>query len=135
MVNVYCDGACEPINPGGMATWGFVVYMGEVYIHEGSGVYNDRGTNNEAEFSAVLNALLYLADVGYRREGVKINTDSRLVVNVLRGDWMLRAENLLPIYRDIKDLERYFRSVSYSWIPRDENFLADFISRVPYSGT
>jgi ribonuclease HI len=28
MIQVFCDGLCEPRNPGGVATWGYVIYRG-----------------------------------------------------------------------------------------------------------
>ena len=131
MITVNFDGACEPGNPGGVAAWGFVAYKDGEWLHEGSGIYSHAGTSNEAEFSAVLEALRYLADNGLT-DLVTISGDSRLVINVLTGYWNLKAKNLLPLFWDIREIESQFMRVIYRWIPRDENELADHISREPY---
>ncbi len=132
MIRIEFDGACEPVNPGGIATWGFVVYKDKTLIHEGSGIFSNSGTNNEAEFSAVLAGLSYLADQGLKSDKVKIQGDSSLVINCLRGRWKLKAKNLLPIFWNIQELEREFPEVDYYWIPREQNAHADAISRIPY---
>ncbi|MEM2188719.1 MAG: hypothetical protein QXT16_08485 [Candidatus Caldarchaeum sp.] len=41
-VVVYYDGACEPWNPKGVATYGFVIYKNGVKIGEGKGLAAER---------------------------------------------------------------------------------------------
>ena len=132
MIRVEFDGACEPKNPGGIATWGFVVYKDREWIHEDSGIYSYCGTGNEAELSAVLEALRYLADHGLKSDRIAVHGDSKLVINCCNGDWKLRAKNLIPLLWQIRELEREFPEVGYYWWPREENELADLLSRVPY---
>ncbi|PSN87389.1 hypothetical protein B9Q03_10645 [Candidatus Marsarchaeota G2 archaeon OSP_D] len=38
---VYFDGACEPVNPGGVGSWGFVVFFRDKIIHFGYGVLGE----------------------------------------------------------------------------------------------
>jgi len=37
-IEVYFDGACEPVNPGGIATFGFVIYKSHAPRPEGRGL-------------------------------------------------------------------------------------------------
>jgi len=132
VIELYFDGACEPRNPGGIATWGFVAFKDGKYLHEASGVYSHKSTNNEAEFCAALEALKYLVDQGLKYDKIIMRGDSQLVVNVLNGDWNLKAENLVPLYRDIRAIERSLPQVKYTWIPREDNEYADDLSRKEY---
>jgi len=133
---VYCDGLCEPVNPGGTACYGWVVYRssGE-RITEGTGICPESGkeaTNNVAEYSAVIAALEWLASNGLTKERVRVRGDSRLVINQLSGMWNVNAPNMRVLYLRVKELARNFEHVGYQWIPREENTEADALSREAY---
>lgn len=132
MIKVFCDGACEPKNPGGVPAFGYVVYHDGAWIHEESGVYSETGTSNIAEYAAVIAALAYLSGAGLTREHVVIQTDSRLIANQMAGRWMVKSPHLRILYRQAKDLERNFKKVTYGWISRRENGYADMLSRAAY---
>jgi ribonuclease HI len=133
MITINCDGACEPVNPGGVPAWGFVVYHDGRWIHEAHGIYSHAGTSNQAEYAALLEALKFLAGCGMTREKVQVLTDSRLLVNQMTGWWGVWSDNLIGLYNDVKVVEREFRRVSYRWIPRQDNEYADMLSRMSYA--
>jgi ribonuclease HI len=62
---INCDGLCEPRNPGGWACWAFVVHkaIDDEFIHDDRGCIGagDGMTNNLAEYTAVLEALRWVA--------------------------------------------------------------------------
>jgi ribonuclease HI len=122
------DGACWP-NPGGTATWGFVVRGPAGLDDSGSGVVAgpDR-TNNVAEWSGLEMGLRFLAANPPRTPGVKlaIRGDSQLVVKVLNGEWASKSPVLTP-FRDrcLDLLARLGLDWSASWVPRAENAEAD----------
>ena len=134
MITVYCDGACEPINPGGVPAWGYVVYADDCWTHEANGIRNvPEGTNNIAEYAAVIEALGYLAGMGLTRDLVEIRTDSRLIVNQCNGYWGVHTDHLELLLNEVRDLERRFMRVRYCWIPREQNELADLLSKAAYA--
>lgn len=59
MIIIYFDGLCEPRNPGGIATYGYVVYKDEKVIKKGCRAIGEgQGmTNNVAEYSGLKRAL------------------------------------------------------------------------------
>lgn len=128
---IFCDGLCEPINPGGYACWGFVVTRGGFSIvAEKSGcVGNGNGmTNNIAEYNALLNALAW----AFKNEvSVQIKTDSQLVVQQTVGTWKCNKEEL-RVLRDRcrKGLE--MTGSTLQWVPREQNERADQLSRRGY---
>ena len=59
MITIYFDGLCRPRNPGGVATYGYVVYKDGKKVKSGSGVIGSVPgmTNNVAEYSALKHAV------------------------------------------------------------------------------
>src|SRR5690348_637142 len=68
MYIAYFDGACEPVNPGGTASYGAVIFRDCKRIWECSEIYNsgpgnERNTsNNVAEYAALIAVLEWFAD-------------------------------------------------------------------------
>ena len=128
------DGACEPINPGGTATFGVVVKDGNGtvllkehgYVGQGSGM-----SNNVAEYAGVLHVLKYLTP---RLPGkVTIHGDSNLVINQLNGKWRIRKGLYRSIAIEAKELLAHLKGfgwqVRFCWIPREQNKECDALSK------
>ena len=109
-LRIYCDGACAPTNPGGVATYAFVVKRGEskTLIYEESGVVAEGidATNNLAEFAAVRAALRWVLQEGWVNSKITIFSDSQLVVNIMNGEWQPRNETAgyYSAYQEAKEL-------------------------------
>jgi ribonuclease HI len=120
----FCDGACNP-NPGPMG-------IGVAMIDEAGTVVATisralgEGTNNVAEFEAVLAALELARERGI--PAPQIFTDSRLIVEQVHGRYAVAARHLQPICgraaRAVHEMQ-----AELSWIPREENTLADRLSK------
>ena len=128
------DGACEPVNPGGTASFGVIVKDddGTVLLKEhgllGKG---SRMSNNVAEYAGVLHILKYLSSRPPRR--VTIHGDSNLVINQLSGKWRVRKGLYLSIAIETKELLAYLRGlgwqIDFCWIPRERNEECDALSK------
>lgn len=130
MLEVYIDGLAEPRNPG-VGTYGFVIYSDGKKLSEGRGPAGQNVTNNFAEYVALVRALSSI--VSNSDESVLIKSDSRLVVNQMRGEWKVKRGAYLPKYREAKELARRFKSLRFMWIPRERNTEADELSRRAYA--
>jgi ribonuclease HI len=80
-------------------------------------------TNNVAEYRALLLALERAEYAG--ADEVEIRSDSRLLVEQLRGNFKIRAEHLKPLLAESILRAKRFRSFSISHIPREQNSKAD----------
>ncbi|HEX5134880.1 MAG TPA: ribonuclease HI family protein [Thermoanaerobaculia bacterium] len=80
-------------------------------------------TNNVAEYRALLLALERAEYAG--ADEVEIRSDSRLLVEQLRGNFKIRAEHLKPLLAESIIRAKRFRSFSISHIPREQNSKAD----------
>ena len=132
---VYVDGLCEPVNPGGTATYGYVIRNDDGRdIARKSGVVGKgpEMSNNVAEYAALCEALRFLISEKLARLPIEIRSDSRLVVNQMKGEWKFHKGLYAQKYRDAKALATQFDRVKFRWIPREENKEADALSREAY---
>ncbi|MFB6490074.1 MAG: ribonuclease HI [Thermoproteus sp. AZ2] len=126
---VFFDGACEPINPGGVGTYAFVVRGAEAYSE--AGIACEPGphcTNNVAEYTGLVKALRWLRARGIK--GAVVKGDSQLVIRQVQGIYAVRSERLKPLYEEARALAKEVGAV-LMWIPREKN-LADELTKAAY---
>ncbi|MGC8628342.1 MAG: ribonuclease HI [Acidimicrobiales bacterium] len=137
-VVVNCDGLCEPVNPGGIATYGFVARRGPELLAEEGGVVarGPAATNNLAEYTAVIKALEWAQDNVPSGEPVVVRTDSQLVVNQVNGEWAVKSPKIWPLHKRaqlaLAQLRRH-HNVRVEWVPRESNEEADRLTRKAYA--
>ncbi len=120
-MQINCDGGSRG-NPGA-AAYGFVVKKGGKIIKEGYG-YIGIATNNFAEYTALIEALKWLAE-NAPGEALDFNLDSQLVVSQLTGLYKIKNASIKNLVQIVKELESKFKEVSYKHIPREQNKEAD----------
>jgi ribonuclease HI len=134
IVNV--DGLCEPVNPGGTATYGFVIrnesddIIAKKYGVVGKG---PRMSNNVAEYAALCEALRFLKIRNMTQSLIEVRSDSRLLVNQMAGEWKFHKGLYEQKYLEAEELVKSFGKISFKWVPREKNEEADALSREAYS--
>lgn len=129
---MYCDGLCEPVNPGGWACWAWVLLENTRQIQQACGClgHGPGMTNNLAEYQAVIRGLRFLQE--HFLDGVCVRTDSQLVVRQLQGIYAVRSPAILPLYQEALPLVRAVQPL-LEWVPREQNELADALTREAYA--
>ena len=123
MLTINIDGASRG-NPG-LSGIGIVISRGGQKISE----YNEfvgSTTNNIAEYTALKKALKIASTL--KDDEIIVLSDSELVVKQRNHSYKVRSKQLKIIFREINNLEKYFKSVSYRHIPRDLNREADSLA-------
>lgn len=137
MIEVYFDGLCQPINPGGISCYAFIVKSDGRIIHSDYGVaakpFSEESTNNVAEYTALAKALQWLLANNLNSKKVEIKSDSQLVVNQLTGDYKVKARRILPLFKQVLFLKTKFQDIQIIWIPRDKNREADRLTNKAYN--
>lgn len=135
MIKAWFDGCCEPVNPGGVASFGAIIFNEEQKIWECSQIfYPQKGkeketSNNVAEYSGFLAILEYLLKNNLEKEKIQIYGDSNLVIQQMFGTWKMRQGFYIPIALKAQKLLKKFKNIKGSWIPREQNGLADELSK------
>jgi ribonuclease HI len=137
LIEVYFDGLCQPINPGGVSCYAFIVKSEGRIIHSDYGVaakpFSEESTNNVAEYTALAKALQWLLANNFNSRKVEIKSDSQLVVNQLTGDYKVKAKRILPLFKQVLFLKTKFQDIQIKWIPRDKNREADRLTNKAYN--
>lgn len=140
VIEVYIDGLTEPVNPGGVATYGVVIKNTAINgINELRGVVGKGPgmSNNVAEYAALYHALLHLIRLGIGNGVdpyvITIKSDSQLVIKQMSGEWACHGGLYIGMMNEARKLLKEFRRpLYYQWIPREQNEKADALSREAY---
>ena len=85
-------------------------------------------TNNVAEYNGLILGLEEAKRLNINE--LIIKGDSKLVIEQMKGNYKVNAPHLIPLYKRAKELEpkaelKEALKVSYEYIPRKENAIAD----------
>jgi ribonuclease HI len=131
-MTVFCDGAVEPINPGGTGACAFVVLdeAGAV-IKSQVGIIPPAPdlSNNVAEYRALRGALRWLKEHSRSNDQIEIRMDSQLVVNQVNGSWQCNKSHLALLRDECRLLLEKLPTAKLSWVPREQNAVADDLAK------
>ena len=88
-------------------------------------------TNNEAEYEGILTGLRLGRALGAKN--LLIQSDSKLVVEQIKGKYKAKEERMQKYLRLTRHLTREFDKVEFVQVPRNQNVLADEISKLASS--
>jgi len=114
------DGACRG-NPGPMA-------IGVVVIKDGKKRKEiskrlGRGTNNIAEWTALIEGLKLARDKGCKE--LEVRGDSQLIIKQITGKYRVKSSNLIPLFNEAKKLCDNFEKLKFKWVKREDNSRTD----------
>ncbi len=118
---LFTDGGSRG-NPGPSAT-GYVLLDMEDNVVKKEGKYLGITTNNQAEYLALKSGMEAAREYGV--EELEVYMDSLLVVNQMKGIYKVKSLELQPIHQSVKELAGVFRQISFTYVPRELNKLAD----------
>ena len=121
MIEIFCDGGSRG-NPG-PAAYGFVVKDKGAIVKEGNG-YIGVATNNVAEYTAIVEALIWLSN-HKKGEDLQFFVDSLLAASQLNGIYKVKNAKIRELLVKIRELENEFSKITYQHVPRDQNIEAD----------
>ena len=125
-ITIYTDGGARG-NPGPSA-------IGVVFIQEGQtvkkyGEYIGEGTNNQAEYKAVVFALQKVKQLFGKQKAkeaeMTIFSDSELLVKHLNHQYKIKERELQVLFLEVWNLMLDFKQVNFQHILREKNKEAD----------
>jgi ribonuclease HI len=124
-LTINCDGGSRG-NPGPSAS-AFVAYGQNKIIHK-ENKFLGLGTNNYAEYSAILLACNWLKSLSPKPGFVDFILDSELVTKQLKGEYKIKNLKLLLLAQEIKKKLKDLKILaSFTFVPRSKNKHADML--------
>lgn len=124
-LTVHTDGGSRG-NPGPSAV-GVVIESGTTPL-AALGIYIGVGTNNTAEYQAVITALSWIQEHGKDVTKISFFLDSQLVVSQLTGVYAVKHPDMKKLKTQVDHLLVSLPCpVSFSYVPRAQNKQADFL--------
>lgn len=108
MIEAFVDGASRGHNKNvlGDASCAAIIFDRQKPVAQYARGLGKR-TNNEAEYEAVITALLMCTMSGFTDP--IIYSDSAVVVNQVNGKWACRHERLLPLWLSVMEIKEEYR--------------------------
>jgi len=136
-ITIYTDGGSRG-NPGPSAIGIVFCNENDQKIKEYSEML-EPGTNNEAEYQAVILALkkfkaLFGKKIAETAE-IEIKSDSELMVQQLNGEYKIMEENIGKLFLEVWNLRIDFGKVKFKLIPREKNKEADRLVNEAFDGS
>ena len=89
-------------------------------------------TNNVAEYRGLIAGLEQARRLGAAEVAVRM--DSKLVVEQMSGRWKVKHPGMAELHQQARALASRFESVSFTWIPREQNKHADGLANEAMDG-
>ncbi|MFN8072831.1 MAG: bifunctional RNase H/acid phosphatase [Mycobacterium sp.] len=89
-------------------------------------------TNNVAEYRGLIAGLEQAHRLGATQVAVRM--DSKLVVEQMSGRWKVKHAGMAELHQQARSLASTFESVSFTWIPREQNKHADRLANEAMDG-
>lgn len=131
-LTIFCDGGARG-NPG-PAACAFVVLDDAANLQYKCGKYLGTGTNNEAEYHAVIEALAWLTSQPFEaKPAVSFFLDSLLVVNQIKGTFKVKEPRLRELMVQVQTglggliSAGKITAYSFSHVLREKNKQADLL--------
>lgn len=120
-LKLFSDGGSRG-NPGPSACAYVLLNMNDEVIKK-NGLFLGVTTNNQAEYQSLKLGLeaAHFANAAV----VHAFMDSTLVVNQMKGIYSIKNRDLVPVNTSVKDLVLQFEQVTFTYVPREYNRLAD----------
>lgn len=118
---------CSKGNPG-LAGAGAVLYHFGKEIWSNDIFVGEKSTNNYAEYAGLILGLQQAKKMNIKY--LKVQGDSLLVINQMKGIYKCKSANLIELQQIIKELEKSFDNIEYCHIYRNKNKRADELSNL-----
>jgi len=114
-------------NPG-LSGAGAVIYHFDKEVWAASFFVGENATNNHAEYAGLILGLQQAR--AFNIKHLKVEGDSLLVINQMKGLYKCRSENLIELYDKAKELEKEFEIIEYCHVLRNMNKRADELANI-----
>ena len=117
-------------NPGA-AAYGAVIYENDKVVKE-IGAAIGEASNNVAEYSGLIAGLKAANEIDPAAT-ILVKMDSKLVIEQMSGRWKIKNIPLAKLAMEAKKIHSP-QLITFTWIPREENYEADRLVNLALDG-
>ena len=116
---------------GGFLGYGWLITRHGIEVAYGFGLFAHKrmANSNLAEYLALIEGLEASVDLRIKNEPLEICGDAKSVIDQMRGAASISSLPTQKLYRRARKLACQFSHLSWDWVPRNKNKLADQLSR------
>jgi ribonuclease HI len=119
ILTIHCDGSCYHLDGRmGLGIAWFKDDSEEPFYSQAISKCDRKGSSNEAEYLAIINALHQLRRPNLLWDEIHLYSDSQLVINQINGDWLCKGENLQELLDAVDKLLDKIPPIKFHWCPR-----------------
>jgi ribonuclease H / adenosylcobalamin/alpha-ribazole phosphatase len=105
-------------------SYGYVLYKDDEIIEKHGGEHDDPAlSNNVAEYLGLIMGMT--AALKHGAKELQIFGDSKLVIEQMMENYRAKATSMKPCFAIAMQISKSFDKITFQWIPRKENGLAD----------
>lgn len=124
MYKVHFDGGLKQ----NILTYGYVLLKDEKVVNSGSlKASNKNFSSNVAEYFGLIYALNNAIALGIME--LEVYGDSQLIIYQSTGKYTTKDPKLAVLQETVRILSQNFKRINFNWIPRENNEIADRMTR------
>jgi ribonuclease HI len=118
-------------NNAGIMCYGWLISEENQVIAIGRGSYTHRKAASSigAEYLALIEGLVAIADLGLNHEMVLVMGDAKTVIDQMQGINLVNSPKIKELYRKATNLSQKLPGLQWQWVPRQNNKAADKLTR------
>ena len=121
MIVLQFDGGAR--NNPGICGIGYAIFMFDNLIYKDNAIVSDYNSNNFAEYKALIYGLKKAKELNIKT--IHVQGDSKIIIGQVQGFYKVKCEELKPLYKEVKNLEFFFKNITFEHIYRNNNKFAD----------
>jgi ribonuclease HI len=123
--DLHFDGSAIP-NPGPNCACGFVLHVAGDELPLTQSIWLGVGTNNTAEYMGMIHGMRAALQCGVKV--LRVFGDSRIVIDRMNSRKASKHAHIESLRQQAVALADQFDDISFNWVPREENAMADSLT-------
>ena len=121
MILLQFDGGAR--NNPGVCGIGYAIFMFGELIYKDHAIVSQNNTNNYAEYQGLIYGLRKAKELNIIE--LHVQGDSKIIIGQVEGLYKVKCEELKPLHKIVKDIEKNFEKITYEHIYRANNTFTD----------
>jgi ribonuclease HI len=115
----------------GLCAIGYAIFDDSILLVKDNMIVSKNNTNNFAEYNGLIKGLEHA--ILLEIEEIFVQGDSKIVINQVQDIYRTNCEDLKPLYNNVLNLKKKFKTIDFEHIYRRDNIFADSLVNDAYN--